>query len=386
MLPFFFATTGGEAPGVRGRVRLGRRTKELIARLDPGEIAVIDHEELDEVAARGLADARPAAVVNAKTSISGRYPNPGPRILLEAGIPVVDDVGEGIFARLADGDWVELVDGRLMQEGRLVAEGRPLTKTDVDEAYARGRENVASQLEAFLENTLEYARKEKSFILGAVHFPPLRTEFVGRPALVVVRGPGYREDLAAIASYIDEVRPVIVGVDGGADALLELGFTPDVIIGDMDSVSDEALRSGAELVVHAYPDGRSPGRERLDALGLAAAEVASVGMSEDVALLMAYELGASLIVAVGTHSNIVDFFEKGRRGMASTFLVRLKVGSILIDAKGLSQVYRGQPKGSYSLLVLVAALLPFALVALLSPVLRQWLRLMAIYVRLSLGM
>ena len=202
-----------------------------------------------------------------------------------------------------------------------------------------------SEIEEFVENTLEYARKEKGFILGAVRFPDLKTEFAGRPALVVVRGPGYREDLRTIVSYIDEVRPVTIGVDGGADALIELGFTPDVIVGDMDSVSDEALRSGAELVVHAYPDGRAPGRERLASLGLEGFEVASVGTSEDIALLMAYELGASLIVAVGTHSNIVDFFEKGRRGMASTFLVRLKVGSILVDAKGLSQVLSRSTEG-----------------------------------------
>lgn len=365
---------------------MGRRTKELIARIAPGEIAVLDHEELDEVAARGLIEAKAAAVVNAKASISGRYPNPGPRLLLEAGIPVVDGVGEEVFHRLADGDVVELSEGTIYRDGRVIARGTPLTKSMAEEAYARGRENVVAQIEAFVENTLEYARKEKGLILGDVRFPPLKTRFAGRPALVVVRGPGYREDLAAIASYIDEVRPVTVGVDGGADALMELGFTPDVIVGDMDSVSDEALRSGAELVVHAYPDGRAPGRQRVTRLGLEAVEVAAVGMSEDLALLMAYELGASLIVAVGTHSNIVDFFEKGRRGMASTFLVRLKVGSILIDAKGLSRVYKGRPKGSYSFAVLVAALLPFALVALLSPAVRQWFRLMTIYVRLSLGM
>ena len=281
---------------------------------------------------------------------------------------------------------VELRGGLLYRGDEVVAHGRALTKELVEEAYARARENVVFQIEEFVENTLEYARKEKGFILGAVRFPDLKTEFAGRPALVVVRGPGYREDLRTIVSYIDEVRPITIGVDGGADALIELGFTPDVIVGDMDSVSDEALRSGAELVVHAYPDGRAPGRERLASLGLEGFEVASVGTSEDIALLMAYELGASLIVAVGTHSNIVDFFEKGRRGMASTFLVRLKVGSILVDAKGLSQVYRGRPKGSYSLLVLVAALLPFALVSLVSPPVRQWFRLIVIYARLSLGM
>lgn len=371
---------------MRGRARLGKRTKELVSRLQPGEVAVLDHEDLDEVAARGLVDTRPAAVVNARPSISGRYPNPGPRILLEAGIPILDNVGEEIFAKLTDGDWVELKGGRLYRGGEVVAAGRELTRDWVDGAYAKARENVAAEIEAFVENTLQYARREKGFILGSVRFPPLKTEIAGRPVLVVVRGPGYREDLRAIVSYIDEVRPVTIGVDGGADALLELGFAPDIIVGDMDSVSDAALAGGAELIVHAYPDGRAPGKERLARLGLSWQEVASVGTSEDVALLMAYELGARLIVAVGTHSNIVDFFEKGRRGMASTFLVRLKIGSILVDAKGLSQVYRGQPKRSYSLLVLIAALLPFALVSLVSPPVRQWFRLFVIYARLSLGM
>ncbi|MBO2520704.1 MAG: hypothetical protein CW345_02690 [Firmicutes bacterium] len=370
---------------MRAKARLGRRTKELVARLQPGEIAVIDHEDLDEVAARSLVEAKPALVVNARRSISGRYPTPGPRIVLEAGIPVLDAVGDGVFQCLADGDVVEVKGGRIYRDGRLIAQGRRLTREGVEEAYAAARRNVAHEIEAFVENTLEYARREKDFILGAVCFPRLDTGFAGRPALVVVRGPGYLEDLRAIASWIDEVRPVTVGVDGGADALMELGVRPDVIVGDMDSVSDEALRCGAELVVHAYPDGRAPGMDRLRRMGLAAHQVASVGTSEDVALLMAYELGASLIVAVGTHSNIVDFFEKGRRGMASTFLVRLKVGSILVDAKGLSQVYRGRPKGSYPLLVLIAALLPFALVALLSAPVRQWVRLFVIYARLSLG-
>lgn len=370
---------------MRGRARLAKRTKELVARIEPGEIAVIDHEDLDEVAARSLVDARVALVVNAKRSMTGRYPNPGPKILLEAGVPLVDAAGDEVFKRLVDGDLIEVHEGRIYRDGSLVAEGKLLTAEDVEAAYAAARHNVVAEIEAFVENTLEYARKEKGFILGSVRFPQLRTELAGRPALVVVRGPGYRDDLRAIASYIDEVRPVAIAVDGGADALLELGFVPDIIVGDMDSVSDEALRCGAELVVHAYPDGRAPGRERLERLDIQAHEVASVGTSEDVALLMAYELGASLIVAVGTHSNIVDFFEKGRRGMASTFLVRLKVGSILVDAKGLSQVYRGRPKASYSMPVLIAALLPFALVALLSAPLRQWFRLLVIYARLSLG-
>lgn len=370
---------------MRGTARLGRKTKALIPRLSPGDIAVIAHEDLDEVAARGLLQARVGAVVNARAFATGRYPNPGPTLLARAQIPLLDSVGDEIFSVLADGDEVEIEGGEVRKGGRCIARGERLSAEDVQRRFVEARRNLAREIEGFVENTLAYAKREKGFILGGVRFPALRTEFTNRHVLVVVRGHGYREDLRAVGSYVDEMRPVLVGVDGGADALLQAGYTPDLIIGDMDSVSDECLRCGAELLVHAYPDGRAPGLERVKRLGLHAEVVASVGTSEDVALLMAYERGAELIVAVGTHSNVVDFFEKGRPGMASTFLVRLKVGSILVDAKGLNRIYRGRPRATYPVLVLVAALAPTLLVALLSEPIQQWLRLFLLYVRIAAG-
>lgn len=370
---------------MRGTVRLGRKTKELIPRLLPGEIALIAHEDLDEVAAKGLRAARVAAVVNTRSFMTGRYPTPGPGVLADAGIRLVEGVGDEVFDRVRDGDVVELAGGELMVDGVVVARGKELTKEEIAVRFRAARHNLVREIEAFVDNTLEYARREKDLVLGAVTFPRLRTRFADRPVVVVVRGHGYREDLRVVSSYIDEVRPVLVGVDGGADALVEAGYVPDVIVGDMDSVSDETLRLAGELVVHAYPDGRAPGWERVRSLGLAAHKVRAVGTSEDLALLMAYELGAHLIVAVGTHSNIVDFLEKGRRGMASTFLVRLKVGSILVDAKGLSHVYRGRPQGKYWVLVFLAALAPVLLVVLISDSLNQWLRMLLLYVKVSLG-
>ena len=370
---------------MRGTARLGRRTKELIPRLGWGEIAVISHEDLDEVAARGLLEARVAAVVNARPFVTGRYPNPGPGLLAEENVLLIDSVGEEVFARLSDGDEVEIDGGRLLKGGEVVAAGKVLSREELRRLFQEARRNLAREIEAFLENTLEYARREKELILGAVRFPGLETQFDDRHVLVVVRGRDYREDLRAVGSYVDEMKPVLVGVDGGADALLDAGYVPHVIVGDMDSVSDAALRCGAELVVHAYPDGRAPGLERVQRLGLEARVVATVGTSEDVALLMAYEKGAELIVAVGTHSNVVDFFEKGRHGMASTLLVRMKVGSILVDAKGLSRIYRGRPRREYPVLVLVAALAPTLLVVLLSEPVQQWLRLFLLYLRISAG-
>lgn len=357
----------------------------MIPRLRQGEIAVIAHEDLDEVAAQGLLQARVAAVVNARPFVTGKYPNPGPALLAGENVLLLDAVGEEVFSRLSDGDEVEIAGPHLLKDGEVVASGTVLTAEEIRRLLAQARKNLAREIEAFLENTLEYAKREKELILGAVRFPDLRTEFADRHVLVVVRGHGYLEDLRAIGSYVDEMRPVLVGVDGGADALLHAGYVPDVIVGDMDSVSDAALKCGAELVVHAYPDGRAPGLERVRRLGLEAEVVASVGTSEDVALLMAYEKGAELIVAVGTHSNVVDFFEKGRHGMASTFLVRLKVGSILVDAKGLNRIYRGRPRREYAVLVLVAALAPTLLVALLSEPVQHWLRLLLLYLRISGG-
>ncbi len=369
---------------VRGTVRLGWKTKELIPRLQPGEIAVIAHEDLDEVAAKGLQASRVGAVVNTRKFMTGRYPNPGPGVLADAGIPMIDAVGDDLFERLSDGDEVEIVDGAIRKDGASVAQGEQLTREGITLAYKAARQNLVQEIEAFVENTLEYASREKGLVLGSVVFPTLTTHFSDRPVVVVVRGHGYREDLEVVGSYIDEMQPVLIGVDGGADALIDAGYKPDVILGDMDSVSDEALHCGAELIVHAYPDGSAPGRARLEGLGLGGHEVAAVGTSEDLALLMAYELGASLIVAVGTHSSIVDFLEKGRQGMASTFLVRLKIGSILVDAKGLNRVYRGRPQRRYWVLVLLSALVPTLLVLLISDSVQQWVRLMVLYLKISL--
>ena len=247
-------------------------------------------------------------------------------------------------------------------------------------------ERLGEVLVRFVDNTLAYARKEVELIAGTVPVPPLKTRIEGRHALVVVRGFNYKEDLQAIRPYINEVRPVLIGVDGGADALREFGYRPDIVIGDMDSVSDQALREAKDVVVHAYPNGEAPGLKKVKELGIPAVTLPLPGTSEDVAMLLAYEKGARLIVAVGTHSNVLDFLEKGRRGMGSTFLVRLKVGAILVDAKGVSQLYRSRVKFRYLLQVVAAALLPFAAVVIISPSIRQLLRLIIIQFRVLLGL
>lgn len=356
------ADAGGS--GLAGPVRVDPRTKNLTKRLKPGDIAVIDHLDIDRVAAESLAAARPAAVLNASRSISGRYPNLGPEILIEAGIPLIDDLGPDIMT-LSEGQRVRIEAGEVLQGDRLVAEGTEQTAETIAVSLAEARDGLSAQLEAFAANTMDYLRRERELLLDGVGVPEIRTKMEGRQALIVVRGYHYREDLATLRPYIREYRPILIGVDGGADAILDAGWTPDMIVGDMDSVSDKALTSGAEIVVHAYRDGKAPGLERVERLGADHVVFPATGTSEDIAMLLADDKGAEVIVAVGTHVTLVEFLDKGRAGMASTFLTRLRVGGKLVDAKGVSRLYRQRISNAQLTLLVVAGLVALV-VALMS--------------------
>ena len=353
------------AARTEGVARLGKRTKDLTKRLRPGEIAIIDHEDIDRVAAEALVEREPAAVLNVAASTSGRYPNAGPRILVDAGIVLVDSLGDEVFEGVRDGEQITVEDGRVLLEGEPIAEGARQDDASVTASQEASREGLSEQLELFAENTMEYMLRERDLLLDGIGAPEVATRIDGRPVLIVVRGYHYKEDLATLKPFLRENRPVIIGVDGGADAVLEAGFRPDMIIGDMDSVSDRALRSGSELVVHAYRDGRAPGMERLAELGLAEGAVSfpASGTSEDIAMLLADEKGASVIVAVGTHGTLEEFLDKGRAGMSSTFLTRLRIGSKLVDAKGVSRLYR-QRISTFQLVLLAVAGLAALAVAL----------------------
>jgi uncharacterized membrane-anchored protein len=361
-------------PGVlAGTARLDRRTKRLVGRLRPGEIAVIDHVDIDRVAADSLVAVGVAAVLNAKPSISGRYPNLGPEVLVQAGITLIDDIGESAFERIRDGAIVSIEDNTILVDGEAVAHGVRQDAETVAKAMADAREGLSVQLEAFAANTMDYLKQERDLLLDGVGVPDVETAIGGRHVLIVVRGYDYKADLDVLRPYIREFKPVLIGVDGGADALVESGYAPDMIIGDMDSVTDDVLRCGAEIVVHAYPDGRAPGLARVHGLGLSAVTFPAAATSEDLAMLLADEKGASLIVAVGTHANLVEFLDKGRGGMASTFLTRLKVGGKLVDAKGVSRLYRQNISGSSLLLLVLAAIAAMASAVAVSTVGKAYL-------------
>jgi uncharacterized membrane-anchored protein len=365
---------------VRGVARLGKRTKTLVKRLKPSDVAIIDHENLDRVSAEDLIACGVKAVVNAARSSSDRYPNMGPLLLVQAGVLLVDAPGAPLFDKLKDGDAVVVRGAEVRRDGELIATGAVQDPAALRALNDERRREIGEALEAFARNTVEHMLEERELLVGKLELPRFDTEFRDLPALVVVRGVDHKRDLRALRSYIRDVKPVIVAVDGGADALFEHGFRADMIVGDMDSVSDRTLRMGAELIIHAYPDGRAPGRDRVKDLGLPHKIVPAPGTSQDIAMLIAAEKGARLIVSVGSQYNLVEFLDKNRQGMSSTFLTRLRIGEILVDAKGVSRLYRPRPGLTPIVLLFVVGVIAFVAIVALTPGLRDvadllWLKL-----------
>jgi uncharacterized membrane-anchored protein len=370
----------------QGTARLDKKTKNLVKRLGPSDIAIVDHADMDRVSAEGLLFTGVEVVINAASSITGAYPNVGPLLLTRAGVTLVDSVGPEIFGLVKEGQTVEVEGGDVLVDGHVVASGVRMSVDAVERAMEDAKAGMGEQLDAFARNTLEFLENEKGLLTEGTGIPAVHVDLHHRHVMVVVRGYDYKEDLDTLRPYVQEVKPALIGVDGGADAIIEAGFKPDLIIGDMDSVSDDALRSGAELIVHAYPDGRAPGMQRLEALSLSGAKWPLAATSEDLALLLAYESGADLIVAVGSHANLIEYLDKGRKGMASSFLVRLKVGPRLVDAKGVSKLYRSTPGIRDLSVIVAAALVLVSIIVMISPTARDFLGLLLLRLRALVGL
>ena len=374
---------------VQGPVRPGRRTKLLVHHLVRGDIALVDHLDIDRVSAEELIAAGAVAVLNCSPSSGGTYPNLGPQLLVEAGVLLVDLPGDELFGKVSDGQPLT-IRARTAPRGEqgvevlyrdaVLARGELLDPQRVGEETEARRRDVAEALESFANNTIEHMREERELLTGRIGLPRFATDFRDRPTLVVVRGVGHQRDLHALRPFVRDMRPVIVAVDGAAEALLDEGMVPDMIVGDMDSAGETALRCGAELVVHSYPDGRAPGSGRLRELDLPFKLVPAPGTSGDVAMLIAAEKGARLIVSVGSQFNLVEFLDRNRRGMSSSLLTRLRIGEILVDAKGVSRLYRPRPALTPMLVVIAAGLLAMLVVIWSTPALKDvaellWLKL-----------
>jgi uncharacterized membrane-anchored protein len=371
-----------------GRAVLGIKTKEILPQLDVASIPVINHENLDRITAETLVETGVNAVVNAAGSATGEYPNTGPFILARAGVYILDGVGHKVFERLSTGDEIELRGDGVYRAGELVAVGEHLDEETAERKLRESRAVVGEALESFAQNTVQFMRREQDLLFSRLDVPrELAGEIRGRHVLVVVRGYDYRQDLAALRTYLREVRPFIIGVDGGVDAVLEAGWTPDLVFGDMDSVSERGLWAPDYLLVHAYPSGEAPGMKRVQAAGITNAKtLPAPGLSEDVAILIAEQCGAELIVAVGAHVGLVEFLDKGRKGASSTFLTRLKVGPRLVDAKGVSKLYPSRISVWQLVALVVAGLVAVSAIVYSSNSLADIFQILAIKLQLLLGL
>ena len=367
-----------ELPGLTGPVRTDRRTEALLRRLRPGDIAVLDQVDLDRATADALVAARVAAVVNAAPSISGRFPNLGPQVLVEAGVPLVDDCGAEIMRAVKDGAKVRLHDGVLYSGEQPLGEGRVQTDDTVADALDEAKSGLTHQLEAFAANTIEFMRRERSLLLDGHGVPEVDVPLDGRQVLVVAAGFEHSRVLKRLRAYIKEYRPVLIGVGAGADALMNARYKPDLIVADPSEVSNQALTSGADVVVPAFPDGHAPGLHRVQDLGASAVTFPSMANPEDLALLLAHHHGAAMIVTVGLSASMAEFLDRGRSGSnASTFLTRLQTGGSVVDGAMIAQMYRSRSSFAPLLLLVAAAIVAVVVAVLVSgagPAVLEWAR------------
>lgn len=359
--------TRPELPGLAGVARVDRRTVALLRRLKPGEIAVLDQIDLDRATADALVAAGVAAVVNASPSISGRFPNLGPEVLVAAGITLLDAAGPEALHAIKDGSRIRLHDGGIYAGELRLAEGTPQDVDSVADALVEAKSGLAHQLEAFAANTIEFMRQERAMLLDGAGVPRVDVELAGRQVLVVAAGFDHAAELVRLKNYIREYRPVLVGVGAGADALLAAGHQPALIVGDPAEVSNEALTCGADIVVPAFADGHAPGLHRVQDLGAGAVTFPSTANPEDLALLLAAHHGAALVVTVGLSATMAEFLDRGRAGSnASTFLTRLQLGSTLVDSRVIATLYRSRMSVGAILLLIGAAVVAVAAALLVS--------------------
>lgn len=324
--------------GITATARAERDSEKLSHKLKKGQIAVVDRTDLDRAFAESLIDRGVRAVVNASQSISGRYPTMGPQMLAQAGITIIDDVGHSIFSKFKSGDQFCLEGGNVLRAGVLIATGTELTDERIAALTNSAESRLSTRLESLSVNAAEHLRRERTMLLEGDGIPRLRTDLRNRPALVVSKTHDFAADLKALAHYINDYNPVLIGAGAGADALMEAGRMPDVVVGELANISDRALKTCREVVITSA-SSKVTSVERLEKAGCDAVTFIGTGSDEDLALIVADANDASVIVLAGGHNDLIGFLDRGPTDMASTFLARLKIGNKLVDAKSVAEFY-----------------------------------------------
>ncbi|WP_072845306.1 putative cytokinetic ring protein SteA [Rhodococcus tukisamuensis] len=356
-MPALLSRNTESLPGTTGIARVDRNTAKLLRRVGPGDIVVLDELDLDRVTADALVAAGVTAVVNASPSISGRYPNLGPEVIVANGIILVDSAGEEVFKKVKDGAKVRLHEGGVYAGERRLAKGTEQSEAEISDLMIEAKTGLVDHLEAFSGNTIEFIRTESPLLIDGVGVPDIEVDLQDRHVVIVADGADHVADLKNLKPFIKEYSPILIGVGAGADALTSAGYRPDLIVGDPDEITADTLKSGAEVVLPADPDGHAQGLERIQDLGIGAMTFPASCAPADLALLLADHHGASLIVTVGSTVSLDEFFDRGRRDSnPAAFMTRLKVGSKLVDSKAVATLYRSRVSGAAIALLVLAAL------------------------------
>jgi uncharacterized membrane-anchored protein len=362
-------------PGIQGVARVDRRTPHLIARLRPGDIAIVDHQDMDRATAQALVDAGVVAVLNAAPMISGRYPNLGPDVLIQAGIPVFDTFGGEVVSRVKDGTRLRVHDGEVFDGADSVAVGRLVDGEVVRGELESARTGLHSQLESFTHNSTEFLRREQDLLLHGRGVPRTATDLAGRPVVVVVRGHDWEAELAGIKPFIREQHPILIGVDAGAEVLRAAGYQPHIVVAnaaDDELPSVEVLKKAKDVIALVERGAPATVTERFERIGVRPLRFETGATTEDAAMILADAGQASLIVGVGMHATLDEFLDRRRTGLASTYLTRLKVGPRLVDAAAVPGLYDGQVRPRHLLAVTLAGLLALAAAIGVTPVGQEW--------------
>ncbi len=345
-------------PGVVGTARVDRDIDRLLRRVCPGDIAVLDILDLDRITADALVDAEIAAVINASPSVSGRYPNLGPEVLLANGVTLIDETGTDVFKKIKDGSKVRLYNGGVYAGDRRLIRGTERTDEEIAELMQEAKSGLVAHLEAFAGNTIEFIRSESPLLIDGIGIPDVDIELRRRHVVVVADEDDAADDLKRLKPFIKEYQPVLIGVGSGADVLRQAGYRPQLIVGDPSNLSIEVLKCGAQVVLPADADGHAPGLERIQDLGVGAMTFPAAGSPADLALLLADHHGAALLVTVGHRANIETFFDRTRQDSnPSTFLTRLRVGEKVVDAKAVATLYHNRISGGAIALLILTMLL-----------------------------
>lgn len=368
MTPMSLFSRNVELPGLHGVLRDCTASGRGLKRLREGDIAVIDAPDITRQLSQRILAAKPAAVINLARFTTGAVPNFGPLMLLDADILLVEGAGVELSQGMRDGKRARILeDGAIAHGEKTIGSGAVVTRAMAEERFGEAQEGLVDHMEAYFGNTIQFIHSEAPLLIDGLGIPDTGVDLHGKKVLIAAPGNNHRNQIKLLRNFIREYEPVIIGVDDAADTLVELGHTPDLIVGNPANIGADTLRSGARVILPAEPDGHAIGLERIQDLGIGAMTFpAATDSAIDLALLLADYHGAELIVNAGTALDLDAIFADSPQAAPAALLTRTKVGAKLVDAQAIANLYTVRSGGGLAWLwALLGVLVAIAAIVLI---------------------